>query len=139
MQHNTCPVCRKELPVDRELQQQRQQEHQQRLQRNVQRQPAGLQSFFNALNPFQLFGHFGGRTSSNADNVTNADVRRIGRERMPFALLTRLQRAETALQDAEVRNLDPQGDIAPFAVSQCCIICGGLVDYASRGDRPSSC
>ena len=74
LQHNTCPVCRKELPVDQELQQQQQQERQQRFQQEVQRQPAGLQSLLSALNPFHLFAGGAGAVAGQQGRAAAAQA-----------------------------------------------------------------
>lgn len=63
LQHNTCPVCRKELPVDEELQREQQRARHARFQQRAQRPPAPLQSLFGALNPFHLLGR--NRTNAN--------------------------------------------------------------------------
>jgi len=118
LQHNTCPVCRKELPVDQELQRQQQTERQQRLQQEVQRQPAGLQSLFGALNPFHLFG--GGQNATgtgqagttggtghaapvpvNGNNAA-AETAAIGPDRLPAGTVERLESVQTALRELEV-------------------------------------
>ncbi len=122
LQHNTCPVCRKELPVDQELQRQQQQERQQRLQQEVQRQPAGLQSLFGALNPFHLFGgggqnghgagqpgHPGGTghdvhaaTQNNNSPPAAAEAAASGPDRLPVGTVERLEGVQTALRQLEV-------------------------------------
>ena len=119
LQHNTCPVCRKELPVDHELQQQQQQERQQRLQQEVQRQPAGLQSLFGALNPFHLFGgggQNGARTGQAASNQATGPNSNAGNhaasgdggarasrtDRLPAGTVERLENVQTALRELEV-------------------------------------
>ena len=124
LQHNTCPVCRKELPVDQELQRQQQQERQQRLQQEVQRQPAGLQSLFGALNPFHLFGGGGGQngqgaghpggtghdvhaaTQNNNSAAAAVEAAASGPDRLPVGTAERLEGVQTALRELEVRVQD---------------------------------
>ena len=118
LQHNTCPVCRKELPVDQELQQQQQQERQQRFQQEVQRQPAGLQSLFSALNPFHLFA---GGPGAGARQHTRAAPAHVDGDhagaavaeaaspanshRMPAGILERFEVVQTSLRELEVSSV----------------------------------
>lgn len=118
LQHNTCPVCRKELPVDQELQQQQQQERQQRFQQEVQRQPAGLQSLFSALNPFHLFaggpfpaaGQHGGAAAGQAGphqgNAAAADAAPpANSNQMPVGTMERFEVVQTSLRELEVNSM----------------------------------
>ena len=118
LQHNTCPVCRKELPVDQDLQRQQQQERQQRFQQEVQRQPAGLQSLFSALNPFHLFA--GGPNAvpgpltraALAHGATRHDVAEAAEaappansHRMPSGTMERFEVVQTSLRELEVSSV----------------------------------
>ena len=122
LQHNTCPVCRKELPVDQELQQQQQQERQQRFQQEVQRQPAGLQSLFSALNPFHLFaggpaGPPGPHTRAALAHVAARHGPAVAAEasaaaaapadsnRMPAGTMERFEVVQTSLRELEVSSV----------------------------------
>ena len=113
-------MCRKELPVDQELQQQQQQERQQRFQQEVQRQPAGLQSLFSALNPFHLFSggpagppglhtrdslaHVAARHGNGAAAAAQA-VPPANSNRMPAGTMERFEVVQTSLRELEVSSV----------------------------------
>lgn len=115
LQHNTCPVCRKELPVDQELQRQQQQERQQRFEQEVQRQPAGLQSLFSALNPFHLFGGGPGGAAGQQGRAATAEAATQHgsapaaqaaaaptSDRLPGGTMERFEVVQTSLRELEV-------------------------------------
>lgn len=111
-------MCRKELPVDQELQRQQQQERQQRFQQEVQRQPAGLQSLFSALNPFHLFAGGPGavpgprtgaalaHVAARHDNAATAEAAPLANSnRMPSGTMERLEMVQTSLRELEVSSV----------------------------------
>lgn len=128
LQHNTCPVCRKELPVDQELQRQQQQERQQRFEQEVQRQPAGLQSLFSALNPFHLFGGGPGGAAGRQGRAATAEAatQHGGApaapaaaaptpDRLPGGTMERFEVVQTSLRELEVSSRSALG-------CGCCVV-----------------